>query len=48
MIKKLKIFPVFFLMIFFSINSSFAIEIKKLKIPKIGKSSSNGMSLDDT
>ena len=48
MIKKLKIFPVFFLMIFFSINSSFAIELKKLKIPKIGKSSSNGMSLDDT
>ena len=32
----------------YSINSSFAIELKKLKIPKVGNSSSSGMSLNDT
>ena len=45
MIKNLRYISVFLLVLVFSINSSFAVE---LKIPKLGKSSSGGMNLNET
>lgn len=45
MFKYIRNFTLISLLVFFSINSANALE---LKLPKLGKSSSNGMSLDDT